>query len=164
MNVLGLICCLLLVACGKEKGNVEFEAKTSDVSVSEMLMVDKSPEESHSHKEFLKQFDSTDRVTFAFDRQDLSKEDQVFLTKVADYLSVNIDLRIEIQGNCDIRGTSDYNIALGERRAHSVFLFLKSKGVPDHRMTCISFGSRVLIPGDSDEIHGKNRVGIILVK
>lgn len=152
----------MLAGC-QEDGNLQHAPKEAEVSVSEMLLVEKSPEESSVHKEFLKNFTS-DRISFGFDRQDLSSHAQEYLSKVADYLAINLDLRVEVQGNCDKRGSVDYNNALGERRANAVVEFLKKKGVAPHRLSAVSFGSRVIVPGDDEDAYEQNRVSILVIK
>lgn len=153
---------LMLTGCD-EDGKVERKDNDAEVTVSEMLLVEKAPEESSTHKEFLKKF-SVDRVSFGFDRNELSTQDKEYLSKVAEHLMVNVDLRVEVQGNCDKRGSIDYNNALGERRANVVLEFLKSKGVAHNRLNSVSFGSRVLVPGDDEEAYAKNRVAILVIK
>lgn len=155
-----LVASLVLISCNQKPGTIEHEPA---VSVSEMLLTDQAANQSSVHKEFLKKFE-VDRVSFGFDQFDVSSENQAYLRKVADHLLVNLDLRIEIEGNCDIRGSKDYNIALGEKRANSVKKFLVSQGVAEHRISTVSFGSRVLMVGDTQEIYAKNRVAIIIVK
>jgi len=157
---------LFLAGCNeqdfaKDDGNVDH--KGPEVSVSEMLLEDKDPSESSLQKSFIKQL-QFDRVHFGFDQSVLSKQDEQYLLKVVDYLKVNLDLRVEIEGNCDSRGSKDYNIALGERRANVVANFLKKNGIAEHRINAVSFGSRVLVEGDSEEAYSQNRVAIVVVK
>ena len=161
-NILIWSLVLFLGGC-EQNGYVEHSPKEAEVSVSEMLLVEKAPEESAVHKDFVKQF-SSDRVSFGFDKNELAPAAKEYLTKVAEYLMINIDLRIEVQGNCDKRGSADYNNALGERRANAVAEFLKSKGVVAHRINTVSFGTRVLVSGDDEEAYEKNRVAIIVIK
>lgn len=164
MSKLLLLVLLILAGC-RDKGSVEIvgPGKDVEVSVSEMVLVDKNPEESGVHKEFVKQM-GCDRVSFGFDKNTLSTQDQKYLTKVATYMMQNADLRVEIQGNCDKRGSDAYNMALGERRANTVAAFLKKMGVAEHRISAISFGSRVLEPGDNEDCYAKNRVAVLVVK
>lgn len=159
-----LLICILLAGCGRNKGEVELtEPAKTEVTVSDMIEVEKSLDESGAQKEFLKQM-SVDRVNFGFDKYSVSEEAGEYLKKVAEYLNTNIDIKIEIQGNCDIRGLPAYNISLGENRANAVMKYLQKLGVDAKRMTTVSFGSRVLVEGDNETAYAQNRVAIIVIK
>ena len=80
------------------------------------------------------------------------------LADVAKYLKGNKDAKIQVQGNCDERGTSEYNMALGDRRADSARKYLVSLGVPAGALSTISFGKeKPLDPGHTEEAWAKNR-------
>ena len=79
-------------------------------------------------------------IHFKFDQYDLDNNSRAILERNADYLKHNLSLQIEVQGHCDERGTNNYNIALGERRAHSTKKYLVSQGVDSRRVHVISFG------------------------
>ena len=79
-------------------------------------------------------------IHFKFDRVDLDGESRATLRRNASYLKANSSAVIEIQGHCDERGTNNYNVALGERRAHSTKMYLVSQGVSARRIHTISYG------------------------
>ena len=79
-------------------------------------------------------------IHFSFDQYDLDSNSKEVLQQNASYLTQNPRTKIEIQGHCDERGTNNYNIALGERRAHSTKRFLVSQGIDSSRIKIISFG------------------------
>ena len=79
-------------------------------------------------------------IHFKFDRNDLDDESRATLRRNASYLKANSSAVIEIQGHCDERGTNNYNVALGERRAHSTKMYLVSQGVSARRIHTISYG------------------------
>ena len=79
-------------------------------------------------------------IHFKFDRYDLDEDSRSTLRKNAGYLKVNSSAVIEVQGHCDERGTNNYNVALGERRAHSTKMYLVSQGVSARRIHTISYG------------------------
>ena len=79
-------------------------------------------------------------IHFSFDQYDLDSNSKEVLQHNASYLKQNPRTKIEIQGHCDERGTNNYNIALGERRAHSTKRFLVSQGINSSRINIISFG------------------------
>jgi len=79
-------------------------------------------------------------ILFRFDRDDLDESSRNILRKNASYLKANSSAVVEIQGHCDERGTNNYNVALGERRAHSTKMYLVSQGVSARRIHTISYG------------------------
>jgi len=79
-------------------------------------------------------------IHFKFDRDDLDDESRATLRRNASFLKANSSAVIEIQGHCDERGTNNYNVALGERRAHSTKMYLVSQGVSARRIHTISYG------------------------
>ena len=79
-------------------------------------------------------------IHFKFDRDDLDDESRDTLRRNASFLKANSSAVVEIQGHCDERGTNNYNVALGERRAHSTKMYLVSQGVSARRIHTISYG------------------------
>jgi len=81
-----------------------------------------------------------DRVFFAIDDSSLSIEAQTIIDAQASWLLENVNYDAVIEGHADERGTREYNLALGARRANSVREYLISRGVPERRLETISFG------------------------
>ncbi len=79
-------------------------------------------------------------IHFKFDQYDLDSNSKMILQKNATFLKSNPNVRVEVQGHCDERGTNNYNIALGERRAHSTKNYLVSQGVDSRNVHVISYG------------------------
>jgi len=97
-------------------------------------------------------------IYFDFDRSSIRDEARAVLEKTGSYLKENSGIHIRIEGNCDERGTNEYNLALGERRANSAKLFLVSLGISPERIRTISYGEeRPLALGSSEEAWAKNR-------
>jgi len=92
-----------------------------------------------------------DRVFFDYDSYQLTAEARATLAKQATWLKQYAQYRITIEGHCDERGTREYNLALGERRAAAVKSFLISQGIPAARMGTISYGKERPDPVGSDE-------------
>jgi peptidoglycan-associated lipoprotein len=90
-------------------------------------------------------------IHFEFDQYDLDNNSKAVLKENADYLKHNPSLHVEVQGHCDERGTNNYNIALGERRAHSTKKYLVSQGVDSRRVHVISLGEEKPFCFDSNE-------------
>jgi peptidoglycan-associated lipoprotein len=90
-------------------------------------------------------------VHFRFDRFDLDEQSKGVLSENASFLKDNPKVRVEIQGHCDERGTNNYNLALGQRRANSTKRFLKTLGIPETRMHVISYGEEKPFCVESNE-------------
>ncbi len=101
---------------------------------------------------------ATDRVYFDYDAYNLDTDDQRSLSSQIAWLKQFPSTRVEVQGHADERGTRDYNIALGERRAQSVKSFLVAQGIAESRIQTISFGKdKPLDPGHDEAAWSRNR-------
>ena len=99
-----------------------------------------------------------DRVYFDFDSYDLRPEAQQTLAQQAQWLNRYPNVQVIIEGNADERGTREYNLALGARRANSVAEFLVARGVSAGRIQTISYGKeRPIAEGSDEEAWAKNR-------
>jgi peptidoglycan-associated lipoprotein len=97
-------------------------------------------------------------IYFDFDKYDIRLEDTVILKGNAEILKKYLKVKIQIEGHCDERGTNEYNLALGERRANSTKNYLASLGISQDRISTISYGEeKPLDPGHNEEAWGKNR-------
>ena len=97
-------------------------------------------------------------IHFDFDKYDIRREDEGILRENAAWLKKNPKMKIQIEGYCDERGTAEYNLALGERRANMTKKYLLSLGISSDRISTISYGEeRPLDPGHNEEAWGKNR-------
>ena len=103
-------------------------------------------------------------IHFDFDKYEIRREDEGILRENAAWLKKNPKMKIQIEGHCDERGTAEYNLALGERRANMTKKYLVSLGISSDRISTISFGEeRPLDPGHSEEAWAKNRRAHIVV-
>ncbi|MGH7065469.1 MAG: peptidoglycan-associated lipoprotein Pal [Stellaceae bacterium] len=106
-----------------------------------------------------------DRVFFEFNRSDVSPEAQQILTRQADWLRHYPNVNVRIEGHCDERGTREYNLALGERRAQAAKNVLVAAGIPASRIGTISYGKeRPIVVGSNEEAWAQNRVAITTVQ
>jgi peptidoglycan-associated lipoprotein len=97
-------------------------------------------------------------VYFDYDSTDLGETSRASLRNNADWLQAHPKARVEIAGHCDDRGTIDYNLALGDRRAGAVRAYLAGLGIDASRMTTVSYGEeRPAAPGSDEEARSKNR-------
>ena len=103
-------------------------------------------------------------VFFAVDSADLDETGRATASANADLMKKNPSWVITIEGHCDERGTAEYNLALGERRAIAVKTFLVSLGVPPDRVRTISYGKEFPFdPGKTDEAFSRNRRGHFVI-
>lgn len=101
-----------------------------------------------------------ERVYFDLDQYRLDSEDQDILKRQAAWLASYPNVRVLIAGNADERGTREYNLALGERRANAVKEYLVSLGVSASRVDTVSYGKeRPVVAGSDDQSFALNRNG-----
>ncbi|MDZ7640871.1 MAG: peptidoglycan-associated lipoprotein Pal [Desulfurivibrio sp.] len=164
-TVAALVCmvALLTFGCSKQPVKVEPGAETARVEskadkVGPPTHTPWKPEDSwpgHSEEEMLTDTGYSDRdpavregrtsapllpVYFDFDRSNIRPDQQDRLTDNGDYLLDNMTVRVRVEGNTDDRGTREYNMALGERRAMSARKYLLDMGVAGDRLETISYG------------------------
>lgn len=97
-------------------------------------------------------------IYFDFDKSNIREDQRGRIEKNADFLKQNKDVKVRIEGNCDERGTNEYNMALGERRALSAKKYLMNLGVHEDRMHTISFGEeKPLLRGHDEYSWAQNR-------
>src|ERR1700724_1135560 len=105
-----------------------------------------------------------DRVFFAYDQSTISSEGQQILQRQSEWLKRYPQVSVTIEGHCDERGTREYNLALGERRAQAVKNVLVAHGISASRMSTISYGKeRPAVVGSSEEAYAQNRRAVTTV-
>ena len=153
-----------LAACHKKK-NVEFEPPASSTAGSNTDIGEKPPAVAQPTTEGPMTTDLVDEVTrqmqpvfYDYNKYDI-REDQIpALQNNARVLKQNATVSVLIEGHCDERGTDEYNLALGERRAGAAKDFLVSLGIPENRLSTISYGeSRPFAQGHDEEAWSQNR-------
>ncbi len=103
-------------------------------------------------------------VLFAFDSYALSNSARDALKGHADWMKSNPKATVQIEGHCDEQGTSEYNLALGERRARAALDYLVKLGIPKKRLDTVSFGEeRPVDPGHDESAWSKNRRAAFVV-
>jgi peptidoglycan-associated lipoprotein len=116
-----------------------------------------------SRADFLNQAGS-DTVHFATDSSDVDSEATAILTKQAAWLQKFPNVRVTVEGHCDERGTREYNLALGDRRANSAKNFLVNAGVNPARISVISYGKeRPVATGSDEDSWAQNRRAVTVV-
>jgi peptidoglycan-associated lipoprotein len=105
-----------------------------------------------------------DTIHFATDKYDVDDPSRAILDSQAQWLSKYPQVRITIEGHCDERGTREYNLALGDRRANAAKNYLVGKGVDAGRISVLSYGKeRPLALGSDDESYAQNRRAVTVV-
>ncbi len=122
---------------GMEEGQVTEAAREMGMSLEEVLRND---------------------IHFDFDRYDIKANDKATLKTIADFLIQNSEVSIRIEGHCDERGTNEYNLGLGDRRAGATKSYLMTLGVPSSRVLTISYGEeRPLCTNSNEGCWSQNR-------
>ncbi|MBQ9034955.1 MAG: peptidoglycan-associated lipoprotein Pal [Alphaproteobacteria bacterium] len=107
---------------------------------------------------------ATDTVFFAFDSSALSAESTAALDTQVNWLRDHPETNVIVQGYCDERGTREYNLALGERRANAVKQYLVSQGIAEHRISTISYGKeRPAVFGSNEAAWAQNRRAVTVL-
>ncbi len=152
-----LLMCLfvltLVSACASKKTVVEEEYDVIETQ-------NQAGQMNKSNKN-IEEVDVPDRVYFGFDKYNISDDSAEILNVQAEWLKADTSINIIIEGHCDERGTREYNLALGQRRADAVKRYLVNKGVNANRIKTISYGKeRPVFVGTGEAVWAKNRVAI----
>jgi peptidoglycan-associated lipoprotein len=116
-----------------------------------------------SRADFLQSVTS-DRVFFALDSYSIDAEARRTLDAQADWLNRNPTVNVTIEGHADERGTREYNLALGDRRANAARDYLQSRGIAANRMQTISWGKeRPAVDGSNESAWAQNRRAVTVV-
>lgn len=107
---------------------------------------------------------TSNTVHFGLDQYDIDPEARAILDSQAAWLQRYPNVRLTIEGHCDERGTREYNLALGDRRANAAKNYLAARGVTADRMTVISYGKeRPAALGSDDASYAQNRRAVTIV-
>jgi peptidoglycan-associated lipoprotein len=105
-----------------------------------------------------------DRVFFDYDRYTLTPEGRATLDRQIAWLKKYPSVTVTVEGHADERGTREYNLALGERRANAARSYLQAQGVPANRMKTISYGKeRPAVEGSNEQAWAQNRRAVTVV-
>lgn len=156
VKALGLMATLVLVAgCGGSNVDADAVASGDTSSVSGSIAPG-------SQEDLV--VNIGDRIFFDFDRSDLRPDAIETLNSQADWLKTYPSVRTKIEGHADERGTREYNLALGERRASSAKQYLESMGIGSGRMETISYGKeRPAVLGSNEAAWAQNRRAVMAV-
>ncbi len=165
--MIGLLAVILLFAgCAKKASEQEFPPRTDTAAPTATTDVSRQPAPLGVGSQGVQSGPVADmrsvaglsRVHFAYNQFTLDEEARGILEKNATYLKANPTLRIVIEGHCDERGSDEYNLALGERRALAARSYLVSLGIPAARLSTISYGEELpLVAAANEEAWAQNR-------
>ncbi|MBR6663357.1 MAG: peptidoglycan-associated lipoprotein Pal [Alphaproteobacteria bacterium] len=132
-------------------------------ALSESSLFGGSECESKMARDFMEH--AEDRVFFAFDSSAISADSAEILKTQVKWLKKHHNVNVVVQGYCDERGTREYNLALGERRANAVKQYLVSHGVAADRISTISYGKeRPAVLGNNEAAWAQNRRAVTVIK
>jgi peptidoglycan-associated lipoprotein len=142
------------VSCQKKLVDASPEPMAKEVVVEEVVVVEEEVVVAYKAPGVVMQED----IYFNFDKATLTPSAQDNLLRKAEWLRENSDVTVTIEGHCDARGTNEYNLALGDRRAESAKAFLVDLGIAASRVTTISYGEeRSVCTQQDEECWAKNR-------
>lgn len=139
------------------------KAEIKEESLREQAIREKAAREEAARREAAAQKTELKKVAlesiyFDFDQWLIRDEQKEIMVKDAEWLKANPQAKIRIEGNCDERGTAEYNLALGQKRAEAASGFLRGLGISENRMQTISYGEeRPLDQGHDEAAWAKNR-------
>lgn len=166
---------MLVVSCGKKKVETDGAAgadsmtttdnatddsanAVNDENADNAAGDDSSMRESGDKANARGAFDSANNVYFDYDSSDIQTSQRATLEAKAVWLKANPNAAITIEGHCDERGTSEYNLALGDRRAARAKSFLEKLGISGDRMDTVSYGEeKPAVVGHNEKAWSKNR-------
>jgi peptidoglycan-associated lipoprotein len=142
------------VSCQKKLVDASPEPMAKEVVEEEVVVVEEEVVVAYKAPGVVMQED----IYFNFDKATLTPSAQDNLLRKAEWLRENSDVTVTIEGHCDARGTNEYNLALGDRRAESAKAFLVDLGIAASRVTTISYGEeRSVCTQQDEECWAKNR-------
>jgi len=156
-----------LASCAKKVGKVEepvrpaaptaAPAAPAPAPTAPMAPSTKPVEDATAMRAAVQAFEST-HVYFDYDKSDIKAEAKSLMEKKAEFLRANASYKVTIEGYCDERGTNEYNMALGDRRAKSAMKYLNALGISANRMSTVSYGEeKPADPGHNEAAWAKNR-------
>jgi len=117
-----------------------------------------------TQQHFVQAMQGRDTIYFDTDQFNIDPEDQAALRQQAQYLQQYPQIRATIEGHCDERGTREYNLALGERRANAAKNYLVSLGIEPARLTTVSYGKeRPIALGSNEQSWARNRRAVTII-
>ena len=160
VTLVALILTFLFVGCAKEEPpppTAEAQPRPVAPPPPPPAPVPTPPPGPSISQQAFQEFQNQD-IYFDFDKYDLRTDARTTLDRKASFLNQNSSIRVQVEGHCDERGTNEYNMALGERRANAAKQYLTTAGISAGRLSTISYGEeRPLDPGHTEAAWARNR-------
>ncbi|EMB9227732.1 peptidoglycan-associated lipoprotein Pal [Vibrio harveyi] len=156
---------MAMTACSSSDDAVSNTGAETNTGAAETTVVTPIDQNGQLTEQELKEqaLRETQTIYFAFDNSTIAGDYEEMLAAHASYLSKNPALKVTIEGHADERGTPEYNIALGERRAEAVSNYLQALGVQADQISIVSYGEeKPLLLGQSEEVYAKNRRAVLV--
>ena len=164
---------IALISCqsnqSKNQEPVKTEVKTQNLDASKPGNYETfdSQEQADKANELANQneIEVPDRVNFDLGSSNINEASAKILDIQVEWLKSDNSINITLEGHCDERGSREYNIALGEKRAVAVKKYLVKKGIAGNRLKTVSFGKeKPAFFGNTEEVHAKNRRVVVVIK
>lgn len=152
---LGLVACAMVAGC---KGKQTQSDQSIETSPTGGAAIDSAPLSFDPMGSDSGKIDGLVTVHFGFDKSNLDAQAKKDIATNVAWMKAHPSAKVQIEGHCDSRGTIEYNVALGERRANAVKAYMVSLGVSNDRLSVISYGKeKPLDPADNEAAWAKNR-------
>ncbi|MCB0271934.1 MAG: peptidoglycan-associated lipoprotein Pal [Bdellovibrionales bacterium] len=151
-----------LAACSKNKDVSSTADQASDAASDSQSMSEENLDDMTVGKLSLEEaqqvLKNLTTIYFGYDQSSISKQDRADLKKIAAALKTIDTFELSIEGHCDERGSNEYNLALGDRRANAVYDYLLTLGVSNGQLRTVSYGEeRPAMTGENENAWSKNR-------
>jgi peptidoglycan-associated lipoprotein len=141
----------------------EIDAKKAEAEAVKVTAAKRAAEIEEQKRQELATLRSEHIVYFDFDVSNVNQQYSAVLDAHAKFLNANSDVKVLVEGHADERGTPEYNIALGERRAKSVVTYLENMGVSANQLTVVSYGEeKPMVKDRSENAFAKNRRAVLV--
>ncbi|MAF76173.1 MAG: peptidoglycan-associated lipoprotein [Idiomarinaceae bacterium] len=147
----------------QEQAEAEAAARQAEAERVKAEAAERLQREEQMVQQELESLINEQTVYFDFDRSSIKPEFRSLLDKHAEFLVANPDQNVVIEGHTDSRGTPEYNIALGERRAQAVETYLMNAGVSSSQISVVSYGEeKPAVMGSTEYAMAQNRRGVVV--
>ncbi len=142
------------------------EENLREEALREKALREKALQEEAARKEAALKTAKLEPIYFEFDQWSIREDQKEIMVKNSQWLQANPNAQVRLEGHCDERGTAEYNLALGQKRAEAAKAFLEALGISSQRLITISYGEeRPFDPGHDEAAWAKNRrVDVLAVK
>lgn len=156
--VLGLVACSVVVGCKGKQTKTDQPIETSPTPAVGAEAIESTPMNFDPMGSDSGKISGLVTVRFGFDKSTLDEQAKKDIATNVEWMKANPKTKMQIEGHCDARGTIEYNVALGERRANTVKAYMINLGISGERLTVISYGEEKPVDStESEEAWAKNR-------